>query len=60
VNFWTREMEVVPQVRWAGEKIVLEKNFFGGYPLPTEEFPGLFFVRFTLTGNSKGSLEPFG
>jgi hypothetical protein len=28
VNFWTSEMEVVPQVRWVGEKIVLEK-FFG-------------------------------
>jgi len=28
VNFWTAEMEKVPQVRWAGEKIVLEK-FFG-------------------------------
>jgi hypothetical protein len=27
VNFWTSEMEVVPQVRWVGEKIVLEKYF---------------------------------
>jgi len=57
VNFWTREMEVVPQVRWAGEKIVLEKNFFTG---PVPEGPFIFFVRFNLTGNSKGSLEAFG
>lgn len=28
VNFWVYESEVVPQVRWVGEKIVLEK-FFG-------------------------------
>jgi len=60
VNFWTREMEVVPQVRWAGEKIVLEKNFFTG-PAPIETEDGfIFFVRFTLTGNSKGSLEAIG
>jgi hypothetical protein len=26
-DFFTTEMDVVPQVRWAGEKIVLEKNF---------------------------------
>jgi len=56
VNFWTYEMEVVPQVRWAGEKIVLEKNFFSG-PLP-EDANGLFFVRFSCTGNSNGLLAP--
>jgi len=54
VNFEMREMEVVPQIRWAGEKIVLEKNFFNGAP------PANFFVRFTATGNSKASLEPYG
>jgi len=27
VNFWVYESEVVPQVRWVGEKIVLEKYF---------------------------------
>jgi len=58
VNFWTREMEVVPQVRWAGEKIVLEKNFFG-HAARNGEFED-FFVRFTATGNSKASLEGFG
>jgi len=29
-NFGTTEMEVVPQVRWTGEKIVLEANFGAG------------------------------
>jgi len=56
VNFWTREMEVVPQVRWAGEKIVLEKNFFMG-AAPELEQGEYFWVRFTLTGNSKAHLE---
>jgi len=37
VNFWTAEMEKVPQVRWAGEKIVLEKFFgTGTYPVEAE------------------------
>jgi len=38
INFYSYEMEKVPQVRWAGEKIVLEK-FFG---LETEDmmWPG--------------------
>ena len=31
VNFWTSENVVVPQVRWVGEKIVLEKFFGEGY-----------------------------
>ena len=31
VNFWTSDSEVVPQVRWVGEKIVLEKFFGPGY-----------------------------
>ena len=30
-NFWTQELEKVPQVRWAGEKIVLEKQFGTNY-----------------------------
>jgi hypothetical protein len=51
-NFWTQQLEKVPQVRWAGEKIVLEKEFgtsFVGYP-----------VRFSLENQSPGCLEPIG
>jgi hypothetical protein len=67
VNFWTAEMEKVPQVRWAGEKIVLEK-FFGtgdyvafvnkGVPVyrPWVGTP----VRFTLENQSPGALEGIG
>jgi hypothetical protein len=49
VNFKVRQLEVVPQVRWVGEKIVLEKNFgvsYAGYP-----------VQFTLENQSPGTLE---
>jgi len=49
-NFYTTESEVVPQVRWAGEKIVLEK-YFG----PT--YNGKY-VQFALENQSVGALEP--
>jgi len=52
INFWTREMEKVPQVRWAGEKIVLEKNWGPGYAGR--------LVRFALENQSPGALEGFG
>lgn len=47
--FYTTENEVVPQVRWAGEKIVLEK-YFG----PT--YNGKY-VQFALENQSVGVLE---
>lgn len=50
VTFKYRQLEVVPQVRWIGEKIVLEKNFgahaYGGYR-----------AVFTLEDGSVGTLE---
>jgi hypothetical protein len=49
-NFWTQQLEKVPQVHWAGEKIVLEKQFgsiYYGYP-----------VLFNLENQSCGSLFP--
>jgi len=49
LNFWTREMEKVPQVRWAGEKIVLEKNWG---PLYVGQL-----VAFSLENQSPGALE---
>jgi hypothetical protein len=49
-NFWTQEVEKVPQVRWAGEKIVLEKQFGTSY------FEN--DVLFNLEGQSVGSLFP--
>jgi hypothetical protein len=49
-NFWTQELEKVPQVRWAGEKIVLEKQFGTSYT----GFP----VLFNLENQSPGSLFP--
>jgi hypothetical protein len=49
-NFWTQEVEKVPQVRWAGEKIVLEKQFGTSYT----GFP----VLFNLENQSCGSLFP--
>ncbi|MGB6872799.1 MAG: Ig-like domain-containing protein [Dehalococcoidia bacterium] len=48
-NFWTQELEKVPQVRWAGEKIVLEKQFGTSYTG--------FDVCFTLENESPGTLE---
>lgn len=49
-DFYTTENEVVPQVRWAGEKIVLEK-YFG----PTYDGK---YVQFALENQSVGALEP--
>lgn len=49
-NFWTQEVEKVPQVRWAGEKIVLEKQFGVSYAGSA--------VLFNLENQSCGSLFP--
>ena len=49
-NFWYQHLHRVPQVAWAGEKIVLEKRLgesYAGYP-----------VLFTLEDQSCGSLFP--
>lgn len=49
-NFWTQQLEKVPTVHWAGEKVVLEKQFgsiYTGYP-----------VLFNLENQSCGSLFP--
>jgi hypothetical protein len=48
-DFYTTEMDVVPQVRWAGEKIVLEKNFGTTY---TGQW-----VKFSIQNQSVGALE---
>jgi hypothetical protein len=48
-DFYTTEMEVVPQVRWAGEKIVLEKYFGTTYNGQ--------WVKFALQNQSVGALE---
>jgi len=48
--FFTTESEVVPQVRWAGEKIVLEKYFGETYNTK--------YVQFALENQSVGALEP--
>jgi len=66
INFWTSEMEKVSQVRWAGEKIVLEK-FFGTEVRPNSQ-PGATapipwygtLVRFSLENQSPGALEGIG
>jgi hypothetical protein len=52
-NFWTQEMEKVPQVRWAGEKIVLEK--YWGQLSDSER--GRYVVRYSLEQQSPGTLE---
>jgi len=51
-NFGTRELEVVPQVRWAGEKIVLEAN----YGIGTAGYN----VTFSVHPEGVGILEPIG
>ena len=51
-NFWTQELEKVPQVRWAGEKIVLEKYF--GSIVGCDDLVAQFF----LENQSIGTLEP--
>ncbi|MGA8850016.1 MAG: dockerin type I domain-containing protein [Dehalococcoidia bacterium] len=51
-NFWTQQAEKVPEVHWAGEKVVLEKqfgSFYAGYP-----------VLFNLENQACGSLFPVG
>jgi len=58
-NFQTREMEVVPQVRWAGEKIVLEKNYTTAYHNDNVQQPVLYLVRFATT-TPNAVLEAFG
>jgi len=55
VYFYTTSFEKVPQVRWAGEKIVLEKNFGG----PNSPYVGNL-ARFSLENQSPGALEGFG
>jgi PKD repeat protein len=49
-NFWTQQLEKVPQVHWAGEKVVLEKQFGTIY----YDYP----VIFNLENQSCGSLFP--
>jgi Leucine-rich repeat (LRR) protein len=51
-DFLARQSEVVPQVRWVGEMIVLEKYFGASYA----GFP----VIFTLENQSGGSLQVIG
>lgn len=58
-NFKTTEMEVVPQVRWAGEKIVLEKNFGTAYHPKGIKDPTLYLVRFSTT-TPNANLMAFG
>ncbi len=53
-NFKTQEMEVVPQVRWSGEKIVLEKNFGKTFA------DGNYAVKFSLENQSPGELSAIG
>jgi hypothetical protein len=48
-DFYNTEAEDVPQVRWAGEKIVLDHNF-GAFPANAR-------VKFSLQNQSVGSLE---
>jgi hypothetical protein len=48
-NFWTQEVEKVPQVAWAGSKIVLEKQFGTSYQGN--------LVGFKLEYQSVGTLE---
>jgi hypothetical protein len=50
-NFWTQEIEKVPQVAWAGEKIVLEKQFGASYADPA------YVANFKLENQSVGVLE---
>jgi len=49
-NFKTYEYDAVPQVRWAGEKIVLEANFGHGFYTNGE-------VQFFFQNQSVGTLE---
>jgi hypothetical protein len=47
-NFWTQQVEKVPQVRWAGDEIILEKYFGTVY--------NEFDVNFVLEQQSPGAL----
>jgi len=51
-NFGTYETESVPQVRWVGEKIVLEKNY-------SSDLVGSW-VNFVIVTDEGGALEQFG
>jgi len=55
-DFYTTEMEVVPQVRWAGEKIVLEK-YWGPDPVSANNSFNGYPVKFSLQYGSVGALE---
>jgi hypothetical protein len=54
-NFWTQEMEKVPQVRWAGEKIVLEKYWGEGFESSSQR--SRYIVHYELENGSPGVLE---
>jgi hypothetical protein len=55
-NFYTTESEVVPQVRWAGEKIVLEKYWGPSVVSANGSYSG-FWVKYSLQNQSVGALE---
>jgi len=59
VNFQKQNGEIVPQVRWAGEKIVLEAAFGNNYTFNANQDFG-YLVRWSLQGNSPGSIQRFG
>jgi len=56
-DFYTTEAEVVPQVRWVGEKIVLEK-YWGPDPVTANNSFNGYPVQFSLQLGSVGVLEP--
>jgi hypothetical protein len=51
-NFWTQQLEKVPQVHWVEEKVVLEKQFGAIYATG-----GQYMAEFTIA-KGEGSLEP--
>jgi len=53
-NFWATEMEQVPQVKWMGEKIVLEKYWGTEFNLDGEYD---YVVHYELQNGSNGTLE---
>jgi len=71
VNFTTQELPEVPQVRWVGEKIVLEKNFGANYhngdyvvgfnldsPNTDQSGTGTLYPTTTLPGYLSGATLP--
>ena len=48
-NFWTQQLEKVPQVRWAGEEIIFEKYFGTNYAGN--------LVKFVKEGQSPGAFD---